>query len=29
MGELLVFIAVVVVWYLIQGWLLPRMGVST
>lgn len=29
MGEFLVFIAVVAVWYLIQGWLLPRMGVST
>ena len=29
MGEFLVFIAVVAAWYLIQGWLLPRMGVST
>jgi len=29
MGEWWVLIAVVAVWYLIQGVVLPRMGVST
>jgi hypothetical protein len=29
MGELLVLVGVVAAWYLIQGVLLPRMGVST
>ncbi len=29
MTELLIFIAVLAVWYLLQAWILPRLGVST
>lgn len=29
MGELLVLVGVVAIWYLIQGVVLPKMGIST
>jgi hypothetical protein len=29
MKEVLIFIAIIGVWFFLQGWLLPRMGVST
>ena len=29
MKELLIVLAIVAVWFFIQGWLLPRLGVST
>jgi|ADurb_Oil_01_Slu_FD_contig_31_3782215_length_525_multi_2_in_0_out_0_1 hypothetical protein len=29
MKEVLIFIAIIGVWFFLQGWLLPRLGVST
>ena len=29
MNELLIVLLVIVVWFFIQGWLLPKLGIST
>jgi hypothetical protein len=29
MKEVLIFVAIIGVWFFLQGWLLPRLGVST
>ena len=29
MNDLLMLVIVVAVWYFLQGWLLPRLGIST
>jgi hypothetical protein len=29
MNDLLVLVIVVAVWFFLQGWLLPRLGIST
>ncbi len=29
MNELLIVLLVIAVWFFIQGWLLPKLGVST
>jgi hypothetical protein len=29
MNDLLILVIVVAVWFFVQGWLLPRMGIST
>jgi hypothetical protein len=29
MSDLLMLVIVVAVWFFVQGWLLPRMGIST
>ena len=29
MNDLLILLIVVAVWFFVQGWLLPRLGVST
>jgi hypothetical protein len=29
MGEILIFIGIIGVWYLLQAYVLPKMGVST
>lgn len=29
MNDLLLFVIVIAVWFFLQGWLLPRLGIST
>jgi len=29
MNDILIVLAIVAVWFFVQGWLLPRLGVST
>jgi hypothetical protein len=29
MGDFLIFISAVLIWFFLQTWLLPKMGVST
>ncbi len=29
MKELLLFLGIIVAWYLLQVWILPKMGIST
>ncbi len=29
MSDILIFIIIIALWFLLQGWLLPRMGIST
>ncbi len=29
MSDILIFIIIIALWFFLQGWLLPRMGIST